>query len=243
LDEDESSVVIDIKNFGDAPARGVKWKALTGWFEKQPSDPVFYETEGGSGVTEPGHTQNIKLLLKGPLTSDHIKRIVRGGEGFYVLARIDYVDVDGTRKARLIAYYLDPKGERYPDKWMLSVCPTGNDEISGEATEPPWHEGRSHFSIREGGCLAAEVPLLDFDKSEKAQSAATQLLYFATSGAMPIATESKAQRAMRRAGPHMGSHQLPAVTFDSFITREDFEHFRDKALRVWLRVQDPAKDR
>jgi hypothetical protein len=133
LDEAESFAAIDIKNFGTTPATNVRWKAVAGWLSQQPMDPVAYEKEGGLGITEPGHCQNIKLLLTAPITSDHIRRVVRGGEGFYVLARIDYTDVSGARWCRRMAYYLDPQGERFPDKWMLSVCPTGNDELSEEA--------------------------------------------------------------------------------------------------------------
>jgi hypothetical protein len=40
----------------------------------------------------------------------------------------------------------------------------------------------------------------------------------------------------------MGStDKLPPVTLDTFITLDAFEHYRDKALRVWLEVQDPAR--
>lgn len=106
---------------------------------------------------------------------------------------------------------------------------------------PPWHEGRTQFTIREAGCIAAEVLPLRFADSPKAQSVASQLIYFATTGAMPIATESQGQRSARKAAINMGGIQVPPVTLDTFITPEAFEHYRDRALRLWMRMQDPAR--
>lgn len=129
IDAAESFVAIDIQNFGQTPAKDVTYKTLTGWFAKQPSEPIPYESEGGLGITDPGHLQHIKLILKGSVTSALIRRVVRGGEGFYVLARLDYTTENGRRKRRSIAYYLDPQGQQLPDRWMLNVCPTGNNEV------------------------------------------------------------------------------------------------------------------
>jgi hypothetical protein len=107
----------------------------------------------------------------------------------------------------------------------------------------PWYEGRSQYTIREAGCIAAGVLPLNYENSLQAQSAANQLMYFATTGAMPIATEPEGQRAYRKSVARMGgaNASLPPVTLDTFITPDAFEHYRDKALRVWLRAQDPAR--
>ncbi|HEX8261686.1 MAG TPA: hypothetical protein VF547_02310 [Allosphingosinicella sp.] len=143
IDAAESFVAIDLQNFGQTPARDVTYKTLTGWFPQQPREPIAYESEGGVGITDPGHVQHIKLILKGPLRSALIRRSVRGGEGFYVLASVDYTTENGTRKRRKIAYYLDLQGQQLPDRWMLSVCPTGNDELDlgiGDPTAYGDHE-------------------------------------------------------------------------------------------------------
>jgi hypothetical protein len=132
VDSAKSMIVIDIKNFGITPALNVRWKANAGWYARQPA-AADGGVEGALGITEPGHCQNIALLLTQPVHSDDIRRFERGGNGIYALAEIEYEDSRGKAYARRIAYYVDPDGHRLPDRWMLSVCPTGNDETAVRA--------------------------------------------------------------------------------------------------------------
>lgn len=135
VDSPKSMIVIDIKNFGKTPAYNVRWKANAGWSEKQPGS-VDGGGEGVIGITEPGHAQNITLILNQPVRSRDIAKFERDGKGIYAVARIDYDDADGEPHTRRIAYYVDPEGHEWPDRRMLSVCSTGNDEISGRAHQP-----------------------------------------------------------------------------------------------------------
>jgi len=157
IDEAGSCAVIDIKNFGQGVARNVRWRAVAGWFAGPPQAPVPYEREGNLGITEPGHSQHIKLVLERPLSSAELRRIVPGGQGFYALAEIEYTDSSGAWRTRQIAYYLDPQGERRHDRWMLSVCATGNGELEGRMSDKPHivHQVTSHG--QQGGITAHSV--------------------------------------------------------------------------------------
>lgn len=129
IDAEQSRIVIDIKNFGQTPATDVRWEAVAGWFDYQPTE-IVGSIRGTFGITEQGHAQNIMLILTRPVRSADIPGFVRGGGGIYALARIDYTDIHGDSHRRNIAYYVDPDGLREAGKQMLSICSTGNDEIS-----------------------------------------------------------------------------------------------------------------
>lgn len=111
------------------------------------------------------------------------------------------------------------------------------------AARAAYYEDRPQLTIQEAACFVADVSPLAFEQSDKAQSIAKQLIYYATTGAMPIATEPDAVRAARKAAVTMGGIEVPEVTLNTFVTREALEHYRDKALRTWMQVQDPATRR
>jgi hypothetical protein len=238
VDGPKSIVVIDIKNFGQTPATDVRWRALAGYFVAPPENAEGGR-EGAIGITEPGHEQNIKLILSRPVTTDQIRQFERGGAGLYALAEIDYADVNGERHRRRIAYYCDPEGVGEPGKRMLDICPSGNEEVSGEAAKRPWYEERTRFTIREAGCLAAKVGPTEFEKSDLAHSKASELRYYVTRGRIPVAGEPPGILAARRGAISTGS-SLPEVTLDTYVTKCDLEHFLHKPLSVWLDVQDEA---
>lgn len=243
VDSEKSMIVIDIKNFGQSPAHNVRWKANAGWFSKQPENTAGGK-EGFVGITEPDHAQNITLILNQPVRSRDISGFERGGAGIYAVAQIDYDDMNGESHTRRIAYCLDPEGHELPDRLMLSVCPTGNDEIPGRPEQqrglPDWMEGRTRLTIAEVGCLAARVSPLSFEKSEKARSRASDLRYYVMRGRIPVAGEHASILAARRGVGRGLSIQVPEVTFETYVTVRDLEHFLDKSLAVWLDVQEEA---
>lgn len=243
IDAPQTAVVVDIKNFGNATAYNVTYQAICGVFPKRPADPPAFDKSGALGISEPGHTQNVQFIFEGSLSSAEVTKFQRdGGRCLYAILQVDYESESGNKFRRSLALYLDPQGASVDGKQLLSICSTGNDDRPlPVGSERPWHEGRSQLTIREGGCLAAKVSLLKFPSSEMAQSAAEQLRYFAVTGAMPIATEPDGIRAARKAAVSMGGIEVPEVTLDTYIRREDLEHFLNKSLRLWLEVQDPAR--
>lgn len=104
---------------------------------------------------------------------------------------------------------------------------------------PEWMEGRTRVTIAEAGCLAAKVSPTEFATNAMARSKANELRYYVMRGRIPVAGESRAILAARRG--HGGDGvELPLVTFDTFVTVRDLEHFLNKSLAVWLDVQEEA---
>jgi hypothetical protein len=88
----------------------------------------------------------------------------------------------------------------------------------------PWHQGRKRLTIREAGCLLADVPPQDFDSNAIAQSKASALRYYVNRGAIPIAGAPPADQSARKAAVHMG-FPMPEATLDTYVTRADLDAF------------------
>lgn len=117
-------------------------------------------------------------------------------------------------------------------RWDKRRAPT----LESDTTQPSWAENRTRFTIREAACLIAGAPLLSFEHSEKAQSVAKEMVYYAGSGLLWPAELTSAQHEMWKQTSKMpdGFH----ASLDTFITHHELERYRTPGFKSWLPILD-----
>ena len=139
-----SRVVMDIKNFGQTPARLVgAWIFYRIEKTKDASliGPHAGELQTPIGMTEPQHTQNIIVILPHGFFENDVPRMATDEVRFYITAVVRFQDDYGVMRWRRFSYYLARQeiGE-WKQKIGLSIADLFNDE--GEGNPPSSHGNR-----------------------------------------------------------------------------------------------------